>query len=280
MKPSAPAGLSRRRVLAAAAAATVAAPALAGRASQAQVLAQAPAAPRSGRTFVCISAAWCGGWIWARVADRLRARGHRVFTPTLTGLGERAHLLSARVNLDTHIADVVNVMRWEDLRDVTLVGHSYGGIVAAGVIEKTLPSLASAIFVDAFMPKDGDSLMQSASPRFRDMMQAALARKEIAVKPVAATVFGVNAKDAPWFNAKTTAHPLAALTQPVRLTGARDKLARKAYIRAVEYDQPSFQDYYEDRRKDAAWKTASVPGGHCPMIDAPERLSQLLEELA
>lgn len=233
-----------------------------------------------GRIYVCLSAAWCGGWIWSRVADTLRARGHRVLTPTFTGVGERSHLLTAAVNLDTHIADVANTIRWEDLREVTLVAHSYGGIVAAGAIEHTLPALASAIFVDAFMPESGASLLSSASPRFREMIEAAIAKNEIAVKPVPATIFAVNEKDRPWFDAKATPHPLAALRQPVKLTGARERVARKAYIRAVDYEQAGFQAHYESLRKDPAWRTASIAGGHCPMLDQPERLAALLEELA
>ena len=98
--------------------------------------------------------------------------------------------------------------------------------------------------------------------------------------PRKAEAFAVNEKDSAWFESRTTPHPLAAMTQRVALTGAREAVARKAYIRAVAYDQPSFQDYYEDRRKDPAWRTASVPGGHCPMLDAPEKLAELLEALA
>ena len=84
------------------------------------------------KTFVLVHGAWHGGWCWRRVADRLEQRGHRVFTPTLTGLGERSHLLSPAIDLDTHITDVVNLVRFEDLRDIVLVGHSYAGFVVSG----------------------------------------------------------------------------------------------------------------------------------------------------
>jgi pimeloyl-ACP methyl ester carboxylesterase len=87
-------------------------------------------------TFVLVHGAWHGGWCWQRVADRLRDKGHRVFTPTLTGLGERSHLLRAGVDLKTHIADVANVLKWERLTDVVLCGHSYGGFVISGVAEE------------------------------------------------------------------------------------------------------------------------------------------------
>lgn len=267
---SARAAISRRAVLAGAAAGPLAAVA-----STARVHAQA--APR---VFVCISAAWYGGWSWGRVAGRLRARGHRVHTPSLTGLAERAHLLGPGVNLDTHIADIVNLLRWEDLSGVTLVGHSYGGLVASGVAEKALPALAALVFVEAFLPENGDSMLASASPRFRDAMQAALGKDEAALAPVTAATFGVNPADRAWVDGKTTPHPLASFTQKIALTGARERVVRKAYIRSPGYDQPTLQHLYEAKRKDAAWRTATVDGGHCPMIDAPERLAQLLEELA
>jgi pimeloyl-ACP methyl ester carboxylesterase len=263
-----PTSVSRRVVLAGAAASLAAPTVLSTAQGQA-----------SRRTYVCLSAAWAGGWIWSRVAERLRARGHRVLTPTFTGLGERSHLLASGVNLDTHIADVVNTIRWEDLKEATLVPHSYAGIVGAGVIEQTLPALASVIFVDAFMPESGASLLSSASPRFRETIEAAIAKGESAVKPVPASVFAINEKDRAWFDAKATPHPLAALRQPVTLTGARERVPRKAYIRAVAYEQASFQTHYETLRKDPAWRTATIAGGHCPMIDQPERLAQLLEEL-
>src|SRR5262249_10631969 len=98
-----------------------------------QVSAQAQA---SGRTFVLVHGAWHGGWCWRRVADLLQKQGHKVFTPTMTGLGERSHLIDAKVNLATHITDIVNVIKWEGLRDVVLVGHSYGGCIISGVAEE------------------------------------------------------------------------------------------------------------------------------------------------
>src|SRR5436190_22734771 len=97
--------------------------------------------------FVLVHGAWHGGWCWRRVADLLTADGHRVLTPTLTGLGERSHLLSPGISLDTHIADVVNVAKWERLDKIVLVGHSYGGIVISGVAEKISAAISSIVFL-------------------------------------------------------------------------------------------------------------------------------------
>src|SRR5258707_11195840 len=102
-----------------------------------------------------IHGAWHGSWCWARVRNLLAARAHGVFTPTLTGVGERSHLLRRDVGLDTHVADVANLMIWEDLRDVVLVGHSYGGIVARHVADRLPDRIRSLIYLHAFVPDNG-----------------------------------------------------------------------------------------------------------------------------
>src|SRR3954468_7704430 len=114
--------------------------------------AQAPA----GKTFLLVHGAWHGGWCWRRVADLLEKKGHKVYTPTLTGVGERSHLMSKDINLDTHIADIVNLIKWEDLHDICLAVHSYGGWPGSGAIEQTLDRIASIVWVDAFKPEDGE----------------------------------------------------------------------------------------------------------------------------
>lgn len=106
-------------------------------------------------SFVLVHGAWCGGWIWKHVASALRARGHDVLTPTLTGLGERAHLASPEVGLGTHVEDVVRVLEYDDLTDVVLVGHSYGGMVVTGVGDRVPERLAQLVYLDAFVPREG-----------------------------------------------------------------------------------------------------------------------------
>ena len=135
----------------------------------------------AARSFVLVHGAWHGGWCWRRVAELLTARGHRVFTPTLTGLGERSHLLSAAVNLDTHIADIVNVIKWEGLEQVVLCGHSYGGIIVSGVVEEVFPAISSIVFLDAFVPEDGEFWGDVTVPETRQAMEAAARRGETAI---------------------------------------------------------------------------------------------------
>ncbi len=107
------------------------------------------------KTFVLVHGAWHGGWCWRRVSDLLEKKGHKVFTPTLTGVGERSHLLSKDINLDTHITDIVNVFKWEDLKDVCLVVHSYGGWPGSGALEQIGDRVSSIVWLDAFKPENG-----------------------------------------------------------------------------------------------------------------------------
>ena len=120
-------------------------------------------------TFVLVHGAGHGGWCWQRVADRLTAKGHRVFAPTLTGLCERSHLLNDKIDLTTHISDIVNEIKWKDLDQIVLVGHSYGGMVITGVAEQLASRIASIVYLDAFLPGDGQSVA--------DVVNAICARK-------------------------------------------------------------------------------------------------------
>ena len=135
------------------------------------------------KTFVLVHGAWHGGWCWVRVADRLQAQGHSVYRPTLTGLGERAHLMRADVNLSTHVADIVNAFKYEQLADVVLCGHSYGGFVISGVAEQCAPAIASIVFLDAFVPNDGESMLAITGPAVRETIQAALRAGALGVPP-------------------------------------------------------------------------------------------------
>jgi pimeloyl-ACP methyl ester carboxylesterase len=233
------------------------------------------------RTFVLVHGAWHGGWCWCRVADLLEHRGHRVFAPTLTGLGERSHLLSPDINLDTHIADVVNVLKWEDLKDVVLVAHSYGGWPVSGAIEQTLDRIASVVYLDAFVPEDGQKSLDTASDFSRKAFLEAIAKGEISRGGPPATTFHViSEKDQAWVDGKTTPQPIGVSLQPIRLTGARERVKKKTYIRAPKYPQPFFDYYYQAKRNDPSWRTYEVQCGHDVMVDMPERLTEILLEVA
>jgi pimeloyl-ACP methyl ester carboxylesterase len=230
--------------------------------------------------FVLVHGAWHGGWCWQRVADRLRGAGHVVFTPTLTGLGERSHLLQAGIDLKTHIADVVNVMKWEQLTDVVLCGHSYGGMVISGVAEQIAPTIRSIVFLDAFVPRDGDSPQNLTGPAVQEAIRAALQRGDIGIPPRSAEAFGVNAADRGWVDSLCVPQPIATFTGKIALTGARDRITRKSYIRAASYANPGFDRALAAARSDPSWRTYEVACGHDVMVDAPDRLTEILLEVA
>ncbi len=231
-------------------------------------------------TFVLVHGAWHGGWCWQRVADRLRQDGHTVFTPTLTGVGERAHLLRAGIDLKTHITDIANVLKWEDLKDVVLCGHSYGGFVISGVAEQAAPSIRSIVFLDAFVPNNGESVQDLTGPAVKEAIAGALQRGEIAIPPRAAEAFNVNPADRAWVDRMCVGQPIATFTDKIALTGARDRIARKSYIRAAHYPNPGFDRALGEARANAAWRTYDVPCGHDVMVDMPDRLSEILLEVA
>jgi len=232
------------------------------------------------KTFVLVHGASQGGWCWRRVSDRLESRGHKVFTPTLTGLGERSHLMSRAVDLDMHITDVVNVVKWESLEDIVLVGHSYGGWVISGVAEQALPAISSIVFLDAFMPENGQRGLDLNSERSKGEIARALENGEVSRPAPPATTWNVNEKDRAWVDAKQTAQPIGVSLKSIKLTGARERVGKKTYIRATKFANPNFDKFYAARKADPSWRTYEVPCGHDVMIDMPERLTEILLEVA
>lgn len=235
---------------------------------------------RRGADFVLVHGAWHGGWCWRRVADLLTAGGHRVFTPTLTGVGERSHLADRSINLDTHADDVLNLLKWEGLTDVVLVGHSYGGMVISAVADRAPARvIGSIVYLDAFVPENGMSLLDYTTGEGREggpMVEEGV--RTGLVSPIPAEVFGVNRADRAWVDAQCTPHPYATLTQKIGLTGAGDRIARRTYILATGYSGLAFSGFAARIKGDPAWRYAEVDCGHDVMIDAPERLAEMLED--
>jgi pimeloyl-ACP methyl ester carboxylesterase len=231
---------------------------------------------RRSRTFVLVHGTNYGGWVWRRVGDMLQARGHKVYTPTLTGLADRSHLLSADITLETHILDVLNLIRWESLEDIVLCGHSSGGVIISGVVEHALPLVSSIVFLDAYMPEDGEKGLDWISPESRAAVLAALERGEISRPPSTAARYNTNENDRAWVDSKATPQPIGVSLQPIALTGARDRVKNKTFIRATGYAQPTFDRNYERVKADPSWRSYTVPCGHNVMLDMPERLVEIL----
>lgn len=220
------------------------------------------------KTYVLVHGAWHGSWSWMRVAARLLAAGHAVHAVTLTGLGERSHLLHDDIDLTMHVNDVVNEILWKDLNDVVLCGHSYGGMVITGVSERVPERLASIVYVDAFLPKDGQTLNEISGNTHRP--------KKGALAPPSAAVFRVNEADAAWVQAKFTPQPAAAFAEPIKLTGALGRLAKRTYIRATVGGAPFIAEIFRGLQADPTWKTLEMDCGHDIMIDMPNELTETL----
>jgi pimeloyl-ACP methyl ester carboxylesterase len=229
-------------------------------------------------TFVLVHGAWHGGWCWKRVRPLLAARGHEVFTPTLSGVGERSHLLRREVGLETHITDVVNVMRWEELSDVVLCGHSYGGMVISGVADRLPDRIRSLVYVDAFVPTDGQATFDfMPAERVQTLRDNTRAEGDgWRVPPIPAAVFKVRAEDQAWVDRQCTPHPIACFEEKIRLTGGLDRIARRTFLLAADYQPSAFQGIAERLRRDPAWRVVAMPCGHDIMVDLPRELADAL----
>jgi pimeloyl-ACP methyl ester carboxylesterase len=231
-------------------------------------------------TFVLVHGAWHGSWCWKRVRKALQAEGHDVFTPTLTGIAERSHLISPQVDLDTHIADVVNLIRWEELTDVVLCGHSYGGCVITGAADRVAERIKALVYLDAFILGDGQGLHDILPPEVRDaLVKGAVEHGQgWQVQPISAEFFRVNTNDRAWVDSQCTPQPLATFAQPVRLRSAFPA-AKCTHILATGYEQSPFPPFHEIA-KGKGWKTLTIDCGHDVMLDRPSELVGMLRDAA
>jgi pimeloyl-ACP methyl ester carboxylesterase len=227
-------------------------------------------------TFVLVHGAWYGGWCYKRVARLLRQAGHEVYTPTLTGLGERAHLMNRAIDLHTHVQDVAGVIRCEELSDVVLCGHSYGGMVITGVAQQIATKIRSLVYLDAFVPENGKSLMDyvpaEASRQMRD--DAAQNGEGYKVSPIPAATFAVNAQDADWVDAMSVKQPLATLEQKLEVGGW--EVPKRVYMLAVGRGPSPFQQFGARFKDDRNWQFVSFDCGHNVMVDKPQELAAAL----
>ena len=231
--------------------------------------------------IVLIHGAFHGGWCWRDGAARLRAQGHRVFAPSLTGLGDRAHLLSAAVDLDTHIADICGVIEAEELSDVVLVAHSYGGMPVTGAADRLAGRIGALVYLDAFTPSDGESALAIRSAAGGT---AALSIERpagaIAMDVPDAGVFGLDGAMRAWVQRRMTPHPYATFEQPIRLSGAWLSAPRKIYVRKNRYPAPYFDRTVDRWQADPDWTAVNLDAGHNLMMTDPDWFTALIAEHA
>jgi pimeloyl-ACP methyl ester carboxylesterase len=224
-------------------------------------------------TFVLVHGAWHGSWCWARVRNALQRLGHTVFTPTLTGVGERAHLLAEKVDLHTQTLDVLNLIEWEELSDFVLCGHSYGGMVVTGVADRIPERVRSLVYLDAFVPDDGQSLVDFA-PLADDQLVDGWK-----CKPISAAAFGVNPVDREWVDRQCTLHPVACFRQPVQLRGGLSRIKQVTYLYASGWAGPhSPFAPFRDKAAARGWRLREMDCGHDVMLDRPDAVTALLLE--
>jgi len=232
-------------------------------------------------TFLIAHGAWSAAWAWKKMRPLLQARGHALYTPTYTGLGERAHLASREVGLETHIADVLGTLEFEDLRDVVLVGHSYGGMVATGVADRARARLRRLVYLDAFVPRDGQSLLDLLPADVRERMREAARTAgdgwRVPPNPVPPDT---SETDLAWLMPRRVMHPLRAFEEPIRLSGP-EGAAPRAYIYCTRIAPGDvFGPFAERARREAGWQYHELEASHRPNVTAPEALAALLEKLA
>ena len=227
-------------------------------------------------TYVLVHGAWHGGWCWAKVARLLRDAAQDVYTPTLTGLGERAHLARPEIDLETHIQDVVAVIEGEELRGVTLVGHSYGGMVISGVAARVANRISHLVYLDAFVPEAGKALLDYLGDRAGAMREAAATQGEGWKLPsFPPERFGVTSqRDTEWLNKHLVAQPLKTFEQPLPSAGG-DKLKR-SYVYCSKPATGTFDQFAERLRDDRKWTFHDVKTGHDAMVTAPGEIAKIL----
>ena len=226
----------------------------------------------SKKTILVCHGAWSAGWAWKKMHPLMRAAGHRLVTPSYTGLGERVHLANRSIDLETHIEDVLNVIRYEDLRDIVLIGHSYGGMVATGVADRARDRVAQLIYLDAFVPEDGQSLLdlnESDRQRMQELVKDGGWR--VPPRPISPDTAEA---DIEWLNARRVDMPVKCFDTRLKLRGGKLTLPR-SYIYATRITPAdTFGPFAKRAKNDPAWRYFEIDASHAPNVTAPEALME------
>ena len=235
-------------------------------------------------TYVLVHGGGHGGWCYAKVAPRLRAAGHDVYTPTLTGLGERSHLVGPHVTLDLHIRDVVQLLAFEDLTDAILVGHSYGGMVITGIADRAADRIGQLVYLDAANPVNGQSLVDVAGPVINAVRPMGEVRDGVELvllpAPDAGLLYGVtDPDDLAWMADRLTGHPWQCFEEPLALTN-EDALWAIPQYHIVCSDTVPTRDRELIGKAGAEGRLWEIDTGHDLMITEPDLTAKALLEVA
>jgi pimeloyl-ACP methyl ester carboxylesterase len=235
--------------------------------------------------IVLVHGAWAGAWCWKRVLAPLRAAGHEVHAVTLTGLGERSHLLSPAVTLATHVADVVGLIAAEELEGVVLVGHSYGGLVITGAadrLQRDAPgALRQLVYVDAVVPLPGESWSSTHAPEtVAARVAAAEAGGGLGMPPPDPAAFGLHGADRDWLLRRQTPQPFAVYREPLPFDAARIAALPRAFVDCTRPPLPTIDVSRRRVREQPGWQVVEMATGHDPMVSEPEEFLRVLRELA
>lgn len=227
--------------------------------------------------FVVAHGAWSAGWAWKKMHPLMTERGHRLLTPTYTGLGERRHLAHQGVDLESHIADILAVLEIEDLTQVNLIGHSYGGMVATGVADRARERLARLIYLDAFAPEDGESLYDLLPADSRAQRQAALQDGwRISPGPMPGDT---TPEDLAWCQPRRVPQPAKCFEQKLALRNGPLTLPRHYIYCSRRPPDDRFRRFYERAQREG-WGTTALDASHNPHITCPKALADLLDRIA
>jgi pimeloyl-ACP methyl ester carboxylesterase len=251
----------------------------------ASAVAQPAAEPASGsqKTFVFAHGSWHGGWCWVRVADRLRALGHRCFAPSYTGMGDRAHLLNKDITIDTFIDDIIGVIRAEELSDVILVAHSFGGIPVSGVADRIPEKIKHLVYLDSNLLESGQTAFSSYPAKdVADRIAAAEAVNGGLAVPVPKKLtpvwgFPEGSPDYDWVMRRLTPHPLRSYQTPLELKNPIGNNLPRTYVHCYAPENPVIEPSRKLLRSLSGWQVLDLKGPHESMItNAPEFTNILL----
>jgi pimeloyl-ACP methyl ester carboxylesterase len=225
--------------------------------------------------FVLVHGAWHGAWCWRKILPSLGAKGHRAFAVTLTGVGEREHLMSSSVRLATHIDDVVSVIETEELARVVLVGHSYAGLLITAVADRCAERIVRLVYLDAIIPHSGESWSSSHDESTRQARRAGIARDGI-IPPPPSSAYGLTGEDAAWVDRRQRPHPGGVYDDVLQFDEARVASLSRTFVDCTSPALPAIEKSRQRVRSEPGWQVLEIATGHDPMISAPTQLLDIL----